>query len=338
MRKGRTQRQLGCATPDPSTFQCIDDVMDAYLEQVKYALERGVKIGNIAEVFYQRYLQRPLTSALIDGCIEEGIDCTKQAYHSNTIIADLGPINVAGSLAAIKKFVFEDKVISMTELVEALRSNFEGEEELRQRLINGVPKFGNDDDYVDLLAREVHHRTEQVAEQFSDFYGRPYSLDGSIAAIYLPYSQTAWATPDGRKAMELFADGTISPMRGMDHKGPTAVIKSMGKVYPDYGLLGNQRFMPQFLEGENREIFAAYVKTWAELGNWHIQFNVVDSDTLCDAQVHPENHTDLIVRVAGYSAYFIDLSRGGTGRHYSPNLPDILIIPKGFPSYCILST
>ena len=305
VRKGT---QLGCITPDPTTFQSIGEVMNAYLEQVKYALERGVRISNIAELFYQRYLQRPFTSALVDDCIEQGVDCTKQTYHSNSIIADPGVINVADSLAAIKKLVFDDKAVSMEELIDACKSNFEGKEDLRQMLLN-APKFGNDDDYADSIAKEVQHRTQELVKRFKDFYGRPYTLDGSVAALYMPFSHTTGATPDGRKSKKLFADGTISPMRGADHKGPTAALKSVGKVKPTYPLLLNQRFSPQFLEGGNKELFATYLKTWAESGSWHIQFNVVDTETLCKAQEHPEDYQDLVVRVAGYSAYFVDLGR-----------------------------
>ena len=137
-------------------------------------------------------------------------------------------------------------------------------------------------------------------------------MDGSIAGSHYSSGRSTWALPDGKREgrIEPYADGTISPAAGTDRKGPTAVIKSMGKVDPPYSQTANQKFLPQFLEGDNKEKFAAYLRTWAELGGWHIQFNVVDRETLLDAQMHPEKHANLIVRVAGYSAYFIDLPRG----------------------------
>ena len=219
-----------------------------------------------------------------------------------------GSTNAIDSLAAIKKFVFDDKTITMEELVEACRTNFEGKEELRQRLINEAPKFGNDDDYVDSIGREVHIRSNGEFMKHKDYYGYPYILDGSIAGGYFSVSKGCGAIPDGKKDSESFADGVISPTAGRDKRGPTAVLKSVGKVTPTYAHLFNQKFLPQYLEGENKELFAQYLKTWCDLGLWHIQFNVVDRKTLLDAQAHPEKYPDLIVRVAGYSAYFTDLS------------------------------
>jgi formate C-acetyltransferase len=211
----------------------------------------------------------------------------------------------------MKKLIFEEKTITMQELLNALKANFEGYEDMRQKLLS-APKFGNDDDYVDLIMRQVEHKTIEEVEKFTDIWGYPWTLDGSIAAGYYATGRATWALPDGKREgrIDALADGTISPAAGRDKKGPTAVIKSMGKVATPVSQTANQRFMPQFLEGDNKEKFAAYLKTWAELGNWHIQFNVVDRDTLLHAQKEPEKYTNLIVRVAGYSAYFVDLPKG----------------------------
>ena len=180
----------------------------------------------------------------------------------------------------------------------------------RPRCINEVPKFGNDDEYVDSLAREVHIRTNAEFMKFKDYYGQPMMINGSVAGGYYGYSKACGATPDGRKDGEPVADALLSPASGKDKTGPTAVLKSAARVTPTYNHLLNQKFLPQFLDGENRKIFAQYLKAWADLGIYHVQFNVVDKATLLDARAHPEKYSDLVVRVAGYSAYWVDLDEG----------------------------
>jgi pyruvate formate-lyase/glycerol dehydratase family glycyl radical enzyme len=304
-----TGKQLGCPTPDPTTFKSIEDVMEAYLEQVRYVADKIIKVDNLAQSLYIRYLPRPFSSALIDGCIENALDCSRCVYDPLTTILCCGNTNVADSMAAMKKLVFEDKLVSMAELLEALKDNWEGREELRQKFLK-APKFGNDDDYVDLIMKEVTHRSEAEVEKSLDYYGYSCMLDGSIAGGYYRWGEKAGATPDGRKAKDSFADAVMSPMAGRDYRGPTAIIKSVSKVKPTWSYNTNQMFMPQYLEGENKNLFADYLRTWADLGNWQIQFNVVDKETLRDAQAHPEDYRSLVVRVAGYCAYFVDLPRG----------------------------
>lgn len=309
----KTGEQYGAPTPDPATWTCIEDVMRAYLEQIKFFCVKQFALEDVLRSIYQEYLPCPFESALIDGCIERGQDYRWWTYPARlpSHPVAVGTTNVADSLAAIKKFVFDEKKISMKELIEVLDRNWEGHEDLRQMMLR-APKFGNDDDYVDMLAREVHHRTEQVVEEFTDNCGAGYHLDGSgVSATYGMSLDTA-ATPDGRKDGGLFADATLSPEPGADFKGPTAVLKSCSKidVLQSFNQLLNQKFLPQFLEGENKEVFYHFLRTWSDLGISHIQFNVVDQDTLLEAQRHPEKHGGLIVRVAGYSAYFVDLSKG----------------------------
>ncbi len=302
--------QLGYATPDPTTFRNIDDVMQAYLKQVNYVSGKMAQINRCAEIVIHDYRQRVFASTLIDDCIETAQSCMNEFYNHMAMITAVGPVNVADSLAAIKKFVFEDKKVSMAELMEILNSDWEGKEILRQEFINKAPKFGNDDDYVDQIARDVFHKSNEEVQKHKDIHGSPLVLDGSIAGAYWIWGRKVGATPDGRKRKETLADGNGSPMAGKDKTGPTAVLNSLGKISPPpWATLTNQRFMPQFLEGENKLLFAQYLKTFADLGCWHIQFNVVDDATLLDAQEHPENYDDLIVRVAGFSAYFVDLSK-----------------------------
>ena len=305
-----TKKQLGCKTPEPKEFKSYDDVMEAYLEQVRFTVDKLTKIVNISQELRTQHLACPFASALVDGCIERGKDYHLCGERSQSLLLPAGNTNVADSLSAIKKFVFDDKRVSMDELVEMLRNDFEGNEEFRLMLLNDAPKFGNDDDYVDSIADDLHSKTQDVVAGFNDIYGNPWSLDGSMAGGYYPWGKRAMASADGRKNKESLSDAVLSPSAGRDNKGPTAVLKSMSKVNPMWSNLSNQKFFPQSLEGENREKFAAYLKTWFDLGNSHIQFNVADKATLVEAQKQPEQHSDLIVRIAGYSAYFVDLSKG----------------------------
>lgn len=305
-----TGEQLGYPTPNPSMFSSLEDIKNAYFDQVRFFVEKMVKIVNLSTEMFVQYMPLPFTSALVDGCIERGKDLNAWTYNSRQSIISAGNTNVADSLAAIKKFVYDEKRLTLEELIDALKINFEGKEELRHMLLNEAPKFGNDDDYVDNLNRELQHGIQHIAKQYKSWWGDPWGFDGSIAGGYYLWGKRAAASADGRKAADSFADAVLSPMAGRDRNGPTAVIKSMGKVTPTWPYLANQKFLPAFLKGENKEKFAAYLKTWADLGNYHIQFNVIGKETLLDAQAHPENYTNLTVRVAGYSAYFVDLSKG----------------------------
>lgn len=308
-----TGEQWGAPTPDPRTFQSADDLMHAYLEQVRFFFGKLNKIENTSRSLYERYLPRPFYSALLDGCIERGKDCRSWAYPSSAhdICIIIGPTNVADSITAIRKVVFEDKRITMDQLLKALDANWEGFEEIRQMMIQ-APKYGNDDDYADEIAVQVHHKTSEVMAQFTDRFGNPCRGDGSgVSATYGVAFNTP-ATPDGRRNGEAFADATLSPIQHMDEKGPTAVLKSAAKIdtTETYNHLLNQKFLPAALEGDMKGVFISYLRSWGDLGISHVQFNVVDKKTLVDAQENPEDYKDLIVRVAGYSAYFVDLSRG----------------------------
>ncbi len=304
--------QVGARTPDPLTFTAIDDLIQAYFEQVRFFVEKLVIINNLVEVLDNEYLPQPFLSALMDGCIENGQDCRNYKYFANTIFQPVGQVTVVNSLAAVKKLVFEDKRVPMAELVDALKNNWEGKEDLRQMFISKAPKFGNDDDYVDLLARDIYLRTTQTIRGFKNIYGGPFMEDGTGGSTFYTGSVLTGATPDGRKDRGYFNDGTVSPVAGTDKKGPTAVLKSVAKIdhVKTFTHLLNQKFLPQYLEGANRDAFVAYLKTWVDLGIHHIQFNVFDRETLLEAQRNPEKYANLVVRVAGYSAYFVDLDKG----------------------------
>lgn len=309
-----TGEQRGAKTPHPATFESWEDVLDAYLDQVKFFGSKVMQIENTCRNIYAKYCPRPLYSSIVQGCIETGREC-KQWVHDSSVSELFGPLgqtNVADSFAAIQKVVFEEKRITLPELIELMDRNWEGGEEIRQACLN-APKFGNDDDYADSIAQKVHYRTEEVVRTLTDRFGHPIKSDGSgsVTATYGLAKDTP-ATPDGRRDGQPFADSTIAPQPGMDKKGPTAVLNSAAKIdtLKTYNHLLNQKFSPQILAGDMKPVFINYLKTWRDKKISHIQFNVVDRETLLEAQENPEEHRELIVRVAGFSAYFADLSRG----------------------------
>jgi pyruvate-formate lyase len=257
------------------------------------------------------YSPDPCNSFLLDEAVERGIDLTELHKEHDTWPMNifLGGVNLANSLCAIQKLVFDDGKYTMDELINALAVNWEGHEVMRQDFLN-APKFGNDDDYADQWIFKAYTRIHNdTLRQVKDAWGYPVTIDGSTAAAFQSVGLACGATPDGRLAGTPLADGTLSPVAGTDKKGPTAVINSIAKVPYMHSMLLNQRFMPQFLEGNNRKLFADYLKVWHEKGTIpHIQFNVMGSEILREAQKLPEEHSDLQVRVAGYSAFFIDLS------------------------------
>jgi pyruvate-formate lyase len=307
-------RQLGPHTGDPCKFTSIEDFKEAYLKQVSFFVDKMVQIHHIEEELKRAYLKRPLVSAHLDGCIEQGKDgrdfvpYNGWAVENNIKVA--GMISVADSLTAIKKLVFDDKVVTIEGLLEAVRNDWEGKEDLRQRCLN-VPKYGNDDDYADEMAQWVHYATQAEVRKFKCYSGTELWIEGSVISAYYALGRFCPATPDGRTDSQPFADGTGSPTAGADTHGPTATLCSLGKIDTQraHGMLFNQKFMPQSLEGENKKLFAHYLRTWYDLGIYHVQFNVVDRAVLLDAQAHPQKYPDLVVRVAGYSAYWADLGK-----------------------------
>jgi formate C-acetyltransferase len=261
----------------------------------------------------EKYCPRPFYSAIVEGCIESGKEARKWVYpsmiHSFAIV--IGGINVADSITAVKKVVFEDKRVSLPELIEMMDKNWEGHEDIRQACIN-APKYGNDDDYADSIARIVLCRGEEAMETIRDRYGLPHRGDGSAVSATYGLAYDTPATPDGRLDGDFFSDSTLAPSPGQDKEGPTAVLNSCAKIksIETYNHLLNQKFPPRFLEEDTKPAFMAYLKTWKELNVPHLQLNIVDKEALVSAQEYPEEYSDLIVRVAGFSAYFVDLSKG----------------------------
>ena len=301
---GNADRPDKPRTKDPREMRSADEVLDAFLQRVLFYAKQMTLAWNLAQEVLMRTNPDPVNSLLLGEPLERGVDVKRLHKEHDTYpaIFILGLITAADSLAAIQKLVFDGQKYSMAELLVALGEDWEGYEAMRQDFLN-VPKYGNDDDYADAWAVKVATRFEETISQVADAWGCKLTSDGGTAAGYQIVGLSCGPTPDGRKAMSTLTDGSRSPMAGADWNGATAVLNSAAKIPFLHTELFNQRFMPVFLEHENKRLFAAYLREWYDKGTIpHIQFNVVNNVVLRDAQEHPDHYKDLQVRVAGYSA------------------------------------
>jgi len=309
----RTGERIGPPTGDPKGFESFEDLFKAYKTQLEHFFPMAVTLRNVDRRLYAQYCPTPLQSALYPKCIERGVDITSGGavpYSSQAVMA-MGAPNVADALAAVKKTVFEDKTISMEDLLHALDQDFEGQGEILQ-LLGSCPKFGNDDDYVDSIICEILDHFSKEAAKYESAFG----ILGNAAALALtsniPLGAVVGALPDGRRSGAPFADGGISPCQGRNTSGPTSTMRSVAKI--DHAMLTggcvlNMRFNPEALQTEEkRKKFAALIRTFFETGGSFVQFNIVDTETLREAQRNPAKYKDLLVRVSTYSAYFVELS------------------------------
>ena len=297
---------------DVEKMESWRELMDAMVDNYSWVIRRLVLIANITDALYKEYAPRPFLSAVIDDCIDRAQDVRDWDHAPDYRDVTLFGLNtVADSLAAVRRLVFDEGKVSLPELVEALRNDWEGHEALRQACL-GAPKFGNDDDYVDLISRELADRISEETRRCKTNNGTPVTPDGTASTAWWSFGRVCAATPDGRHSGDPFNDGTISPMAGQDKKGPSAALKSVAKVDPltSWNHLFNQTFVPEYLTGRNAGLFGQYLKTYSDLGIHHIQFTTVGKETLVDAQRSPEKYPSLMVRVAGFAAYFIDLDKG----------------------------
>jgi len=272
-----------------------------------------IYVGNDRRL-YGELAPAPLLSALCHGCLEKGLDITQggTAPYMTESIMICGLATVADSLAAIKKAVFEDKKITIGQLIDSLDKNFQDEEEMLS-ILEGCPRFGNDDDYVDSIANEVITHFYEEAMKYTGPYGAKWNIGAIVASANVPMGYFVGALPDGRKAGEPIS-GELSPYQGRSVNGPTATLRSVAKldhVKMSGGDVLNMRFNPDVLKEEAKmRKFASMVRTFFESeGGALVQFNIVSTDTLRDAQKNPEKYRDLLVRVATYSAFFVELSK-----------------------------
>jgi formate C-acetyltransferase len=308
----RTGLQLGLHTGSVDALGSFEQLFEAYERQLEHFLEIKIRGNQIIEQIYAEEMPAPFLSVLTDDCIAKGKDYNAGgARYNNTFIQMVGIGSITDSLAAIKEVVFDESDLSLSELVEALGEDFTDREPLRQRLINKTHKYGNDDDYADDLMVRVFEKLIEYVD------GRPTARGGQYRVEMLPttshvyFGSVTGAMPDGRKAELPLSEG-ISPVQGADRLGPTAVVKSAGKMdhVKTGGTLLNMKFNPSLVAGEEGiDHLTHLIRGYFKLDGHHMQFNVVNAETLRAAQKDPSANRDLIVRVAGYSDYFCDLSR-----------------------------
>lgn len=307
-----TGRQVGPATGDPLAFTDFDQVYAAFEKQLAWVVDLKVRVNNFIERMYARHSPAPFLSVVINDCIAKGQDYYDGGPRYNTnYIQCCGIGTITDSLSALKTHVFDEKTAGMERLLKALARNFEGEEILRHQLKNKTPFFGNDDDRADAIMKRVYDSLFAAIEGKPNTKGTVYHLNMLSTTCHVYFGKMLGATPDGRLSGAPESDGT-SPSQGADRNGPTAVIQSLAKMdqMKSGGTLLNMRFLPSVLQSEqDLEKMAQLIRTYFRMNGHHIQFNVVDTDTLRRAQADPDDHRDLLVRVAGYSDYFVDLDQ-----------------------------
>lgn len=306
--------QMGPKTGMLTDFTSFKQLQKAYQTQVEYFVSMMICSLNCTEKLIGDYGAHIFSSLLLEGCIEHGKDCTRGGAKYNYIgIQGVGIADVADSLTAIQQLVFEKKTVSAQELLDALRNNFEGREPLRQLLLNGVPKYGNDIEAADEMAA-------WAAKLYCNFvHGRSTVRGGFFRpglfclSSNTPLGRQVCALPSGRLAGTPLGDGGISPKHDMDTHGPTSAAKSVARIPQSLAINGvnyNMKFSPAILRtNENRQNLVALIRAYFSLGGMHIQFNILTRETLLKAQLHPKEYRSLVVRVAGYSAFFIDLDK-----------------------------
>lgn len=304
-------RKVGLETGEADSFQTFEDLYAAFLKQIHYFVDMKVRVSNYIDRMFAKYAPATFLSLFIDDCIAKGKDYYNCGPRYNTTyIQCTGLGTITDSLCSLKKHVFEDKRYTMDEMLQAMNDNFVGHEVMRQYILNHTPFFGNDDDKADSVAVRVFNDLYDAIEGKPNTKGECFHLNMLSTTCHVYFGKVMGATPNGRLAGRAISDGT-SPSHGADTHGPSAVIKSLGKLdqVKSGGTLLNQRFMPSLLKREEDVAkLASLIRTYFALGGHHIQFNIVDTETLYAAQKCPEDYRDLLVRVAGYSDYFNDMN------------------------------
>jgi len=306
----RTGGVIGLETGEPESFDTYDDLFDAYERQIRHFVKIKIRGSNHIEQINARFMPVPLLSLVTEDCIENALDYNQGGARYNTAyIQGVGMGSITDALSAIKHHVFEKGSFTMAALLAALKSDFAGNDILRHQLL-GAPKYGNDDDEADEVLKQVFNAYYTAVTGRPNTRGGVYRINLLPTTCHVYFGEVTGAMPDGRKKGLPFSEG-ISPVQGADCCGPTAVLNSAAKIdhLKTGGTLLNQKFLPQFLESDKgRTAVVQLIRSYFKMDGHHVQFNVVDEKTLRQAQKHPENYRDLIVRVAGYSDYFINLT------------------------------
>jgi pyruvate formate-lyase/glycerol dehydratase family glycyl radical enzyme len=307
---GKLGGQVGLPTGYLYEMDTFDDVLNAVKRQIEYFVNWHVSLVNTWEYVASEHMQLPLLSATVDGCLESGKDVMNGgAKYNSTGNAGIAIGNITDSLAVVKHMVYDNRLVTARELHDAIMTNYEGKEDLRQLILNEAPHYGNDNEYTDQLVRWVSDVYGNAVNRATGPRGR-YAAGLYPVTTHVLFGMSTAASPDGRKAGEPLADG-ISPVQQMDKSGPTATLKSVACIDQkkfSNGTLLNMRFHPTALRNETgKGKLIALIRTYFALGGMEMQFNVVSGKVLRQAQETPEDYRDLVVRIAGFSAYFVEL-------------------------------
>lgn len=306
-----SNKKIGLETGNAVDFKSYDELFTAFKKQMHHFLDIKIKGNNVIEKIYALYMPSPFLSIIISDCIKNGRDYNAGgARYNTTYVQGVGIGSITDSLSAIKYHVFEKKNLTMEKLLFALNNDFEGSKDVQQLLLNKTPRYGNDDDFADGIMKEVFDAYYNEVNERKNMKGGCYRIDMLPTTCHVYFGSVIGASADGRKAGLPLSEG-ISPVQGSEHEGPTAVLKSAAKM--DHlrtgGTLLNMKFTPQLLQNEEGiRALAGLIRSYFKLDGHHIQFNVIEKETLLEAQKNPEKYRDLIVRVAGYSDYFYNLN------------------------------
>ena len=308
-----THEQIGLDLGGLDTYETFDDLENAFQKQIDYFIEKMMQCEIIVEKAHQDCLPTAFLSSVIDDCLEKGLDVTKGgAKYNLSGIQMIQIANLADSLAAMKKLVYDDGVIETGKLLKALQADFQGYEIIQTMLLNKVPKYGNDVEWVDRLGAKWAEYFRERMKDYTNYRGGPYHTGMYTVSAHVPMGENVGTSPDGRNALTPLADGGMSPVYGRDLKGPTAVLKSVSRLNNSLttnGGLLNMKFLPEFFQTKNgMNKFENFLRAFVDLKVPHIQFNVVRREDLQDAKIHPQLHKSLTIRVAGYTAYFVELA------------------------------
>ena len=307
-----TNEKMGLDAKPVKLYETYDEVKNVFLSQLANLVHHSVVATLIAQRLHTQLVPRPFLSACVEDCLARGTDLSHGGAHYNVgpVLTGIGLAIVANSLAVIKKLVFEDHRVTLEELTKALDANWVGYEALR-KLVQDVPKYGNDDNYVDEIAVEISNFYYRTIRSHKDIFGSPFNSAFMGISNYIPTGRVVGATPCGRKAYEPLTEG-VSPFAGTDVESPLAAMRSSAKVNHDVhtgGTLLNLRLNGDLVATDRgKRNLGAMIRAYFSLGAFHVQFNTVSTEVMRKAQADPENHKDLLIRVAGYSTQFVNLS------------------------------